>query len=67
MPYPFSLYNLLYPKDRYIWIKIRILHETNKAVLVNCGRKIWVPKSIIYGIRLKNETFEICVKEKVVL
>ena len=55
--------NLMYPKRRYIWVQVRILHETDKAVLVDNGMKIWIPKSRIYKIRLRNNTFEICVKE----
>ena len=60
---PFSVYRLIYPKERYIWAQIRILHETEKAILVNNGRKFWIPKSQIYGVRLKNNIFEIYVKE----
>ena len=57
------LYNLLYPKPKYIWAQIRILHETPKAILVDNGMKIWIPKSRIRGIRLRNNIFEIYVKE----
>ncbi len=66
MPWPFSYGSLLYPKDRYIWLKIRILHETDKAILVYIGRKLWIPKSRIYGVRLRNNIFEVCVKEGVI-
>lgn len=62
----FWLYDLIYPKERYIWAQIRILHETDKAVLVEHGMKIWVPKSRIYGIRLRKNTFEVYVKESTV-
>jgi len=66
MRWPFSIRNALYPKKRYIWTQIRILHETNKAILVESGRKLWIPKSRIYGIRLRNNIFEIYVDERVV-
>ena len=66
MPWPFSIYKLLYPQERYIWAQVRVLHETDKAILVDNGRKFWIPKSRIYGIRLKNNIFEIYVKESVV-
>ncbi len=53
----------VYPKEKYIWAQIRILHETDKAILVDNGMKIWIPKLRIYGIRLRNNTIEIYVKE----
>jgi len=31
MFWPFSIYNLLYPKEKYIWARVRILYETDKA------------------------------------
>jgi len=58
--------NLVYSKERYIWTQIRILHETDKAVLVDNGAKIWIPKSRIHRIRLRNNIFEIYVKESTV-
>jgi len=66
MFWPFSIYNLLYPKEKYIWAGVRILHETEKAILINNGMKIWIPKSQIYRIRLRNNIFEIYVKESTV-
>jgi hypothetical protein len=63
MFWSFSVKNLLYPKERYIWAPIRIIHETDKAILVNNGRKLWIPKSRILGIRLRKNTFEVYVKE----
>ena len=66
MFWPFSIYNLLYPKEKYVWAQVRILHETDKAILVNNGMKIWIPKSRICGIRLRNNIFEIYVKESTV-
>jgi len=66
MFWPFSIYNLLYPKEKYVWARVRILHETDKAVLIDNGMKIWIPKSRIHGIRLRNNIFEIYVKESTV-
>jgi len=65
MRLPFGIYNLINP-ERYIWLKVRILHETDKAILVVCGiDKIWIAKSRIYGIKLRNYIFKIYVKESV--
>ena len=64
--YPFGYYRLFHPAHRYAWHKIRILRETDKALLVDNGMKSWIPKSRIGGIRLRNDTFEICVREGVV-
>ena len=80
MPWPFSYSSLLYPREHYIWMQVRILHETKKAILVtapfviaseakqsqNDDIKVWIPKSQIYGIRLKKNVFEIYVKESIV-
>ena len=59
-------YNLIFPKEKHTWAQIRILHETQKAILIDNGMKIWIPKSRIHGIRLRNDTFEIYVKESTV-
>ena len=64
--FPFTMRNLLYPKGRYLWAPIRILHETNKAILVYNGTKTWIPKSQIYGIRLRKNVFEIYVRESAI-
>ena len=49
-----------YPQEKKIWIKVRFLHETDKAALVLCeGQKIWIAKSRIYKIRLKKGIFEV--------
>ena len=56
----------VYPKEKYVWAQVRILHETEKAILIDNGMKIWIPKSQIYGIRLKNNIFEIYIKESTV-
>ena len=63
MPYLFSLSNLIHPKPRYVWVQVRILHETDKAILVDNGIKIWIPKSRICGIRLRKGVFEVYVRE----
>lgn len=62
----FSIRSLMRPQERFIWAQVRIIHETDKAILVDNGRKFWIPKSRICGIRLKGNTFEIYVKESVV-
>jgi len=61
-----SVYRLMYSKERYIWVQVRILHETDKAILVDNGIKIWIPKSRIHRIRLRNNIFEIYVRESTV-
>jgi len=66
MFWPFSISNLLYPKEKYIWARVRILHETDKAILIDNGTKVWISKSRICGIRLRNNIFEIYVKESTV-
>jgi len=63
--YPFSLSNLLRPKPTYIWARVRILKETDKAILVDNGTKTWIPKSRIHGIRLKDNVFKIYVEESI--
>jgi len=64
--YPFSIYNIFRPKPQYTWAQVRILKETDKAILVECGTKIWIPKSRIHGIRLRNNIFEVYVEENMV-
>ena len=66
MFWPFSIYRLVHPKERYIWVQVRILYETDKAILVDNGMKIWIPKSQIYGIRLRKNIFEIYAEESTV-
>ena len=65
MPLLFGIYNLITP-ERYTWTQVRILHETNKAILIYSGTKTWILKSQIYGIRLRNDVFEIYVKESII-
>jgi len=59
MPFHIPYYNpSRYPIERKIWVKVRFLYETEKAVLVLCeGRKIWIAKSRIYKIRLRKGVF----------
>lgn len=64
--YPFSIYRLLNPYPKCIWAQVRVLHETDKAILVYTVRKIWIPKSQIYGIRLKKGIFEVYVRERLI-
>ncbi len=66
MFWPLSIYRLIYPKVRCIWAQVHILQETEKAILIDNGMKMWIPKSQIYGIRLRNNIFEIYVKESTV-
>lgn len=63
MSWIFSIRNVIYPEEKYIWAQVRIIHEINKAILVDNGRKFWIPKFRIYGIRIRNNVFEIYVKE----
>ena len=62
----FSFRNLIYPKEKHIWAQIRIIHETEKAILVDNGRKFWIPKSRINKIKLKNNTLEIYTSERTI-
>jgi len=56
-----------YSPEKKMWLKIRFLHETDKAILVYCNdRKIWIPKSRTYKVRLKKGVFEIYVGESAV-
>ena len=53
-----------YPRYKKIWLKIRFLHETDKAILVYCnGMAVWIAKSRVYKIRLRSGTFEIYTKK----
>ena len=53
-----------YPQEKKIWVKIRFLHETEKAVLILYeGRKIWIAKSWIYKMRLRKGVFQIYVRK----
>ena len=45
MFWPLSIYRLMHPKERYIWLHIRILHETEKAK--NSIFEIYVKESAV--------------------
>ena len=64
--WPFTLRKLIEPREHYLWTQVRILHETDKAILVRSGIKTWIPKSQIFGIRLRNGIFEVYVKESAI-
>ena len=66
MFWPFNINKFLYPQEKYIWIQVHILYETEKAILVDNDMKIWIPKSRIHRIRLRNNIFEIYIKESTV-
>jgi len=57
MFWPFSICNLLYPKEKYIWARVLILHETDKAILIDNGTKVWVPKIANIWNKAKEEYF----------
>jgi len=63
MFWPFSIYRLIYPKVRHIWTPVRILHKTEKAILIDKGTKVWIPKSQIYGIGLRNNILRFTLKK----
>ncbi len=63
MRLPFGIYSLLNPEEKHIWLQVRILHETDKAILVSSNTKFWIPKSRICGIRLRKNVLEIYIKE----
>jgi hypothetical protein len=66
MRYP-NLNRLLATKPTHIWCSIRILYEAEKAVLIYNDGKTSVPKSGIWNIRLRDNTFEIYVREGTLL
>jgi hypothetical protein len=60
------IYKFRHSGEKFIWIQARILYETDNAILIESNIKIVLPKSQIYGIRLKNNAFAICVKKSVI-
>ncbi len=47
-----------YPRPKYTWAKVRICYETEKAILVLYDNsKLWIPKSRIKKVKLKNQSF----------
>lgn len=67
MLWSLNIRNLVSPTEKYVWVQVRILHETDKAILVDNGTRTWISKSRIRRIRLRDNTFEIYVKESIVL
>ncbi len=56
-----------HPHHKKIWVKIRFLHDTDKAILVYYnGKKIWIPKSRAYKIKFRKRVFVIYAKESLV-
>ena len=66
MRLPFGFRAIIYPEEKHVWAQIRILHETEKAILVDNGSRLWIPKSRIKGIRLRDQKIEVYVEESVV-
>ncbi|MFH2137686.1 MAG: hypothetical protein ABII88_04180 [Candidatus Omnitrophota bacterium] len=62
----FWIIRLLFGKSEYLWLPVRILKETDRAVLVENYRKMWIVKSKIVKIRLKKGVFEIYIKNYIV-
>ena len=62
----FNINRFLYLQEKDIWIQVCILYKTDRAILVNNDMKIWIAKLRIKKIRLKNNVFEIYVKESMV-
>lgn len=53
-----------YPQSRYIWARVRMRYETEKAILVLYEEaKVWLPKSRIGKVKLKKGVFWIYVPE----
>lgn len=62
---PFNIFrHPLFPSENYVWVQIKIIHETKKAILISADPKIWIPKSEIKNIRKENGNIEIYVKER---
>ena len=67
MSFPFNIFsNPFYSREDYIWVPVKIIHETKKAILIDNGQKTWIPKFQIKNMRIKNGKTEIYVKESVV-
>ena len=62
MRWRWSFYKMLYPEEPYAWAPVRILRETEKALLVFNGGRRWIPKSRIHGIRLRGLTIELRIR-----
>jgi len=66
MRWPIRIRTIIYPEEKHVWARVRILHEAEGAILADNGRMFWIPKSRIKGIRLKGKGFEVYVEESVV-
>jgi len=56
------LRNAMYPQ-RYIWMEVILLKETPKAILIMFdGRKEWLPKAWIWGIKESKDRTTIKIK-----
>ena len=67
MHWLFYNYQPKYPIQKKIWIKIRFIHETQKAILVYCNnKKNWIPKSHLFKIRLRKGVFEVYVEKNII-
>lgn len=56
------LIDLLNPKT-YIWIDVLLIKETAKAILIEFdGRKAWIPKAWIVGIKRNRDSRAIKIK-----
>lgn len=53
-----SFGRILHPPEPSVWVPVRILRETDKALLVFNGAMRWIPKSQIQRIRLRGRTIE---------
>jgi len=57
-----------YPRPRRVWIKVRFLHETPKAILIiHEGDKVWLPKSRIRKVKLRRSAFYLLIPEQLLL
>ncbi len=66
MYWPSLLHWLLDPSPRHVWVTVRILRETRKAILVETATELWIPKSAIRAIRLRGCSFQIYVPERMI-
>jgi len=66
MTWLFNIRETFSLEERYRWIPVRILYETQKAILVDVGKKAWIPKSWIHGVRLRNNLFEIYIGQSAI-
>jgi len=62
----FWLLNILfnpYPRPRYFWAKVRIIYESERAILILYeNSKVWVPKSRIKKVKFKKNCFYLFLK-----